>query len=94
MSLPQRLPTHSFFLAQVSSLAGSQEPGLSAFPFPSPPSREGCLCPATVPWVDEEEEYVEMNVLEVSETQDPPSLSWGRLWRLHGVTQTYLKTLD
>lgn len=78
----------------MSSLAGFQEPGLPAFLFPSPPSREGCLCPATVPWVEEEEENVEMNVLEASEAQDPSSLGWGSLWRLYplpqdGVTQLF-----
>lgn len=34
---------------------------------------------------------MEVNVLEVSEAQDPSSLSWGRLWRLHSVTQTVLR---
>lgn len=83
----------------MSSLAGFQEPGLPAFLFfPSPPSPEGCLCPATLAWVEEEEEDVEMNVLEVSEAQDQFSLGWGSLWRLFPlpkmVSHNCFKTLD
>lgn len=68
----------------MSSLAGFQEPGLPAFPFPPLPLKGKLPLPCHGSLggeEEEEEEYVEMNVLEVSKAQDPTSLGWGRLWR-------------